>query len=170
MTTGFFGTAQARVPLPAEGAPVGEWPVLLAALLVAAGYYAGAKLGLALTFSPHPISVLWPPNSILLAALLLAPVRWWWVLLLAVLPVHLLAELQGGVPLPMVLCWFVSNASEALIGASCVRALLKRPPVFDSVGNAGIFLLFAVFLAPFLSSFLDAAFVQWIGWGESDYW
>src|SRR6185436_3763051 len=99
--------------------------------LAALGYYAGAKLGLALTFSPHPISVLWPPNSILLAALLLAPVRSWWLILAAVFPVHLLAELQGGVPIAMVLCWYVSNVSEALIGAACVRALLRRPPAFD---------------------------------------
>ncbi|HKA42872.1 MAG TPA: MASE1 domain-containing protein [Burkholderiales bacterium] len=139
-------------------------------MLAALGYYAGAKLGLALTFSPHPISVLWPPNSILLAALLLAPASSWWMILLAVFPVHLLAELQGGVPLVMVLCWFVSNASEALIGAAGVRILLKEPPAFDTMRNAGIFLLFAVLLAPFLSSFLDAAFVSFIGWGESGYW
>src|SRR5687768_17004756 len=48
---------------------------VIAALLVAAAYYLGAKVGLALTFSPHPISVLWPPNATLMAALLVAPVR-----------------------------------------------------------------------------------------------
>src|SRR4029079_11863687 len=77
------------------------FPRLSAAFLVFAVYYLGAKLGLALTFEPNPISVLWPPNAILLAALLLAPVRWWWVLLGAALPAHLLAELQDGVPVTM---------------------------------------------------------------------
>src|SRR6266576_2042248 len=71
-----------------------------AAVLTGAGYYLGAKIGLALTFQPHPVSVLWPPNSILLAALLLTPVRTWWFLLLAALPAHLGAELQSGVPPP----------------------------------------------------------------------
>jgi hypothetical protein len=36
----------------------------LAAIWVFGGYYVGAKVGFALTFLPHPISVLWPPNSI----------------------------------------------------------------------------------------------------------
>jgi hypothetical protein len=44
-----------------------------AAFLVSVAYYLGAKLGFALTLRPQPVSVLWPPNSILLAALLLTP-------------------------------------------------------------------------------------------------
>ena len=40
----------------------------LAALSVGAAYYIGAKIGFALTFQPHPVSTLWPPNSILFAA------------------------------------------------------------------------------------------------------
>src|SRR5689334_20827723 len=91
-------------------APPHGWPPHLrlacGALLVFAAYYAGAKIGLALTFKPNPISVLWPPNAILLAALLLAPARAWPVLLAAAFPAHLLVELQEGVPTLMVLCWF----------------------------------------------------------------
>src|SRR3954469_25698378 len=90
-------------------------------LLVAALYYAGARVGLAFTFAPLPISVLWPPNALLFGALVLTPVRWWWAALAGALPPHLLAELPAGVPLPMVLCWFVSNSVEALMGASLVR-------------------------------------------------
>ncbi len=55
-----------------------EWRVAGIALSVAFAYYLGAKIGFALTLQPHPVSVLWPPNSILLAALLLTPVRIWW--------------------------------------------------------------------------------------------
>ena len=47
---------------------------LRAALIVGLAYYLGAKLGLALTLRPSPISTLWPPNSILLSALLLTVV------------------------------------------------------------------------------------------------
>jgi len=89
------------------------------ALSVALAYYLGAKIGFALTFQPHPVSVLWPPNSILLAALLLTPVRIWWMILLAAFPAHLAAQLL---------------------------------------------------LAPFLSSFLDAAFVGINHWGQDSYW
>src|SRR5688572_8275295 len=71
---------------------------LFLGLIVAILYFVGAKIGLALTFAPFPLAVLWPPNAILFGALLLAPTRWWWVLLLAVLPAHLLAETQESVP------------------------------------------------------------------------
>ena len=47
--------------------------VLVLGVFVFAGYYLGTRLGLALTFMPNPISVLWPPNAILFAALLLTP-------------------------------------------------------------------------------------------------
>jgi len=141
-----------------------------AALLVFAAYYLGAKIGFALTFRPHPVSVLWPPNSILLAALLLTPVRIWWVLLLAAFPAHLAAQLQSNVPPTMILCWFISNSCEALIGAACVRYLIDGPVRFNRLGNVGIFICFAAFLAPFLSSFVDAAFVTINHWGEDSYW
>src|SRR6266576_3223538 len=86
-----------------------EWRMLVIGLWVFVGYYVGAKIGFALTFEPHPISVLWPPNSILLAALLLTPRRPWWVLLLAALPAHWLVQLQSNVPPRMILCWYISN-------------------------------------------------------------
>ena len=52
----------ARIALPPEGS------VWLTAVLVGLGYFIGTKIGFALTFQPNPISMLWPPNSILLAA------------------------------------------------------------------------------------------------------
>src|SRR5437899_659633 len=141
-----------------------------AALLVAVAYYLGAKIGFAFTFQPHPISTLWPPNSLLLAALLLTPARSWWLLLLAAFPAHLAAELQSGVPVAMVLGWFASNSSEALIGAACIRVLVAGPLRFDSFRDVSVFLIFGTFLAPLLSSFLDAALVILIGWGQGSYW
>jgi signal transduction histidine kinase len=147
-----------------------EPAVLWSALAVAVGYYLAARLGLAFTLLPHPISTLWPPNALLMAALLLAPARWWWVLLIAALPAHLLAELQSGVPITMVLGWYASNCSEALIGAALVRKLVPGPLRLDSMRSASIFLLFGALAAPLLSSFLDAALVKLIGFGEGDYW
>src|SRR5687768_4842857 len=141
-----------------------------AAVLVGVAYYIGAKIGFALTLKPYPVSTLWPPNSILLAALLLTPTRSWWLLLLAALPAHLAVELQAGVPVPMVLSWFVSNSTEALIGAGCVRRLIKGPLRFGRLRDVSIFIMFAAFLASFLSSFLDAAFVTLNRWGPSGYW
>ena len=142
---------------------------VLAALVVAVAYYAGAQMGFALTFQPHPVSTLWPPNSILLAALLLSPVRSWWLLLLAAFPAHVLAELHADIPFTMILSWFVSNCSEALIGASILRYLIKSEMRFDNTYHVGMFIVVA-FMGPFLSSFLDATLVMLNRFGTSPYW
>ena len=52
-------------------------PQIRAALLVALGYYVGARIGFALTLDPSSVPMLWPPTAILLAGLLLTPVRSW---------------------------------------------------------------------------------------------
>jgi two-component system sensor kinase FixL len=151
-------------------APFFDWRVAGIALSVPLAYYLGAKIGFALTLRPHPVSVLWPPNSILLAALLLTPVRVWWVILLAAFPAHLAAQLRSNVPPTMILCWFISNSCEALIGAGGVRYLIDRPVRFDRLRSVGIFIFFAAFLAPFLSSFVDSAFVAINHFGQDSYW
>lgn len=141
----------------------------LAALLVALAYYIGAHIGFALTFKPHPVSTLWPPNSILLASLLLTPKRWWGLILGAALPAHLIIQLNTGVPIVMVICWFVSNCAEALIGAAFITYAMKGPVRFDTSQGIAVFVCAAV-LGPFLSSFLDSAFVVLNAWGAGSYW
>src|SRR6266513_1885527 len=144
--------------------------LLMAGLWVFAGYYLGCKIGFALTLKPHPVSVLWPPNSVLVAALLLTPTRLWWFVLLAAFPAHLAAQLQSDVPPLMIMCWFISNASEAVIGVGLMYYVVGGPMRFQSLRNVGIFCLCVVFIGPFLSSFLDAAFVVWNHWGQDGYW
>lgn len=143
--------------------------VLLGGLLVCIGYYLGAKLGFSLTLHPRPVSVMWPPNSILLAALLLTPTRLWWFFLLCAVPAHLAVQLQGDIPLRMMICWAVSNATEALIGAGLIRLIIGGQFRFVGLANVATFLVCGVFLGPFLSSFLDAAFVRLNNWGEGNY-
>ena len=143
---------------------------LLIAFWAGAAYYLGAIFGFALTLSSDAVSTLWPPNAVLLACLLLTPTRKWWLVLLGAFPAHVAVQLQSGVPTLMILCWFVSNTSEALIGAYCIRKLIASPLKFDNFWDAGIFVIFAVFLAPFVSSFIDAAFVVLVGWKEGAYW
>ncbi len=143
--------------------------LLFTALLVSVAYYVGAKIGFALTFQPHPVSTLWPPNSILFAALLLSPMRWWGVLLFAAFPAHLLTQLNADIPLLMILCWFISNCSEALIGAFLLRSLVNHPLRLDITYDVVMFILVA-FLAPFVSSFIDAGFVALNQFGSSSYW
>jgi len=97
-----------------------------AALLVAISYYVGTRIGFVWTPAGQPNSTFWPANAILLAGLLLTPRKAWWMLFLAVLPAHMFAQLQSGVPVGTALSWFVTNGSEAIIGAIALRDSLIR--------------------------------------------
>lgn len=143
---------------------------VFAGLLASVGYFLGARMGFALTFLPHPVSVMWPPNAIVLAILLVIPVRGWWVVFLMTLPAHLAVEAQSGVPVPMVLCWFVSNSCESLIGAATTRFFLGNRVRFDRLRDIVIFLFCGALFAAFVSSFLDAGFVALNHWGGDSYW
>jgi PAS domain S-box-containing protein len=167
-----FDTGEVQVPSrnPRAWNVPFDFRTLVAGACVFVGYYLGARIGFALTFQPHPVSVLWPPNSILVAALLLTPPRIWWLVLLAAFPAHCAAQLQSHVPRLMILSWFISNSCEAVISAGLTRYLVSRPIRFTSLRDAGIFCLCAVVVGPFLSSFLDAAFVVWNHWGQDAYW
>jgi two-component system sensor kinase FixL len=145
--------------------------VVAASVALSIAYYVGVQVGVAFTQELHAISLVWPPNAIVLAALLLAPRRTWAWLIAAVLPVHLYAQLSSGVPLAMSLCWYVSNMAEALLGAVIITTVLGRIPRFGVVRDASVFLIGGVLVAPIATSFLDAAFVAWIGWRyDGDYW
>jgi len=145
--------------------------VAATAVLVGVAYYVGAKVGLVLRFPPATSSVVWPPNSILTATLLLSQRRRWWIYLLAAFPAHLAGELPADWPIPLVLALFLTNCSEALIAAVCVRWLSDAPARLDTLRRMVAFIAGAVFIAPFVSSFLDAAAVNvlhgepyWLVW------
>jgi two-component system, LuxR family, sensor kinase FixL len=141
-----------------------------AAVTIALGYYLGAKLGFALTLAPLPVSTLWPPNAILLAGLVLTPSRSWPVVLTAVFGAHLAVQIQSGIPPGMVLGWFISNCMEALIGAVLLRRFRDGAAWFETFRNTAVFFGCAGVAAPFISSFIDAAFVALNHWGDSGYW
>lgn len=138
------------------------------ALLVGISYYLGTRFGFAWTPPGQPNSTFWPPNAILLAALLLAPQRVWWLFLLAVLPAHMAAQLKTGVPVWTATGWFITNTSEALIGAFCIKRISPRSTL-DSVRGVLTFVLFGVLFAPLATTFLDASAVVLTGWGHG-YW
>ena len=139
-----------------------------AALAVAAGYFVGANLGFILRFPPQTPSLIWAPNAILTAALLMTPPRRWWIYLLAAFPAHLVALLSAHFPTPLVLALFVTNCSEAMIGAAAVRLFNKEPGSIDTLPRVLAFVAGAVIAGPFLSSFADAAAVA--AFRDESYW
>jgi integral membrane sensor domain MASE1 len=147
---------------------------LVLPILIGPAYYAGTKLGLLFTPPFQPISTLWPPNALLFAVLLLTPVRTWPLSLIAVLPAHLLVQLNSGIPALTSLGWYVTNTLEALLGASCLRIFCRRQHIsaaglFKSFQGVICFVVFGVLMAPFVTSFLDAAVVVTTGWG-TNFW
>jgi C4-dicarboxylate-specific signal transduction histidine kinase/integral membrane sensor domain MASE1 len=165
---------KARGAMIKEASPrLGAWRqsalrVAGTALLVAVGYYVGASAGYILGLPPATPSVLWLPNAILTATLLLSPVKRWWIYLLAAFPAHVASKF--GVPMPplLVLALFATNCSEALVAAVFVRRFSDAPTRFDSLRRVAVFIMGAVLVAPFLSSFADAAVVSQLK--HAPYW
>jgi signal transduction histidine kinase len=147
----------------------GILPVVMVALLVGTSYYVGTLIGFAWTPAGRPNSTFWPPNAILLAALLVVRRKDWWTLLMGVLAAHMVAQLQTGVPLWTAVGWFITNSSEALIGAYCITQFTGSARKLDGVRGVLIFVVFGVLFAPLATSFLDAFAVVITGWG-SHYW
>lgn len=148
-------TARDRVTLPAL------------ALGTCAGYYLATLVGLHLRLPPATTSVMWPPNAVLAAALMLAPPRRWAAVLLAALPAHIFLQLQTEWPFPLILTFFATNCSEAVLVAGALRLLSDTPTRFDTLRRLTA-LLVALAVGTVLSSFGDAAVVTWFR-GE-DYW
>jgi PAS domain S-box-containing protein len=111
--------------------------------------------------------VLWPPNAIVLAALLLLPMRLWGLVLVAVLPAHVLIEAPAGWPWPTILGLFVTNTSQAVLGAALVNHLSRR--YGSAAAVVVIFIGGAVFFAPLLLSFADVGILTVAGLAN-DYW
>jgi two-component system sensor kinase FixL len=139
--------------------PISAMRLLRLGLAVGIGYYAGAVLGLLLKLPNATPSVVWPPNAILTAALLLSPPRLWPFALASALPAHIVLERAAGWPLPLVLTLFLTNCSEAVIGATIVHIWSDEPRKFDTLRRVAIFIVGAALIAPFVSSFPDAAAV-----------
>ena len=74
------------------------------------------------------------------AALLLTPVHRWWTYVLAVVPVHLLAQIGTVHPPALIAALFVTNWSEALLGAIGVRLFSDAPARLDTFQRMAIFI------------------------------
>jgi len=100
----------------------GELGLVPRILLLGVAYYLSSRLGRALLFPGSYLSVVWPPNTVLLVALLLSPPRRWAWLLALTFPVHVLAQAIDAVPLLDASLYYVYD----VVLVVAVAALLRR--------------------------------------------
>jgi signal transduction histidine kinase len=135
----------------------------LVAVVIAAGYWAGTQVGLLLTPTGLAVSVMWPPNAMLLAALLVTPRSRWPLYLLAIAPVHFATQLSHGIPVATSIGWYFTNTGEALLGAVCLQRLETPRELFQTRRGVLVFLTIGVIAVTGLMSFIDAAVVVLTG-------
>ncbi|HMC55636.1 MAG TPA: MASE1 domain-containing protein [Gemmatimonadaceae bacterium] len=142
---------------------------VIAAIVVSLAYYLGAVVGFLFQAPGVPQSVLWLPNSILLAALLLNPVNRWAPLLAAAFPAHMLVGWQNHAPPLSMSLIFLTNCADAALGAGLLRLLTRNRWSLRNLNELILFLIVGAVLAPLLVSFLDAGITVETGWGSA-YW
>jgi integral membrane sensor domain MASE1 len=140
--------------VPARAPGGSTWAVYAARIaLIAAAYYAFAKIGLDLAFATENVTAIWPPTGIALAALVLwGPSVWPGVALGA-----FLANAWTGVPLVTVLGITCGNTLEGVVGAHLLRRLADFMPSLERVRDV---------LALVLAAMASTAIAATIGVGS----
>jgi PAS domain S-box-containing protein len=154
------------VEIRAEGSGnVAVWTVAsvvnlaLQAMVVGAGYYVGAQIGLVFRFPSTLLSAMWPPTAILLAALLLTPRRRWWIYLPTVFAAHASISLHFDYPFGRIFWQFANTFLIAAFAAFILQRFQKGPFKFDRLAHVCIYLL-VVLLAPAIGSFTSIFFIR----------
>ena len=126
---------------------VGSW------LLVAAVYFASAKLGLSLAFVAEQVSAVWPPTGIALAAVLLLGYRAGPGILLGAF----LANATAHEPILVACGIAVGNTLEAVVGAWLLRRVIGFDNALERVKDAIGLILLAAGLSTMLSATIGVA-------------
>ena len=119
--------AEAAIPPPpfmteAAGAPISladAFRYLVLVAVIASAYFVGARLGLAVAFSPRQVSAVWLPAGIALAAFMALGSRVWPGIFIAAFLVNAMADE------PSTAAFFIAcgNTAAGLLGAQVLRAL-----------------------------------------------
>jgi PAS domain S-box-containing protein len=148
--------------------PRGVSPVVLSAVGVAAGYYAGCQIGFALRFPSSGISFLWPPTAVLTAALLLTSQRRWPAMLAGALVAHAIAHAQIGLAAGSWLVQFLGNGVQASLAALIIQRYSSDTRLFTTWRSVAT-LIAASVLAPVTASLIPAYVYVNMGWAV-DFW
>ena len=136
-------------------------------VLVPLAYYVGALLGVWATAMPEGISILWPPNAVLLAAMLLSRGRD--VLIVALLGIG--AEVVADFSiftLPEALIFGVANAFEAWLASTLLKAW-RFDVHFGSLADLRKFIVAGPLVAALASAALGALVYRYARGGTSGY-
>jgi PAS domain S-box-containing protein len=142
--------------------------LLLRALALCVAYYLGSLLGYALLFPSSYISVIWLPNTILLAAMLLSPPRYWAGALLVVLPVHLLAQAQNGVGWSLAGLYYVYDCVLVVATAYAMRRFRLEHLALGDLRQTVTFLAVTTLVAG-AASLVWSPLIVWLFVG-GDFW
>ncbi len=134
--------------------------------MVSVAYFVGAQIGFALQSPNAPQSVLWLPNSLLLAVLLVVPFSSWPIYLLAAFPAQMLIAWKAGAPPLTLALLFMTNCADAALGAYLVRRVSGSdgPFRFDGLSKLLVFVALGAVLPTVLLSFADADISVGTGW------
>src|SRR5688500_18583715 len=110
-----------------SGSPLQRMPYFWQVALLAAVYFAAAKLSLLLAIPPGHASAVWPPSGIGLAAMLLLGNRVWPSIWLSAA----LANYTVNSSLLLAVMMGAGNALEALAGAELIRRYSGVPRRFE---------------------------------------
>ena len=105
--------------------------VVAEAMVLGAGYYLAAQLGLGFRFANSQIGVVWPANAVVLSALLLTPRKRWWTVFVIVAPVHALVMTEM-MPAWRWLWQIAGNSAFAMATAELFRRYAALPLHFES--------------------------------------
>ena len=128
------------------------------AVLLGAGYYLAARVGLGFRFQHSQIGVVWAANALVVAALVLSQRKHWWMILTAAAMAHA-AAVGDSVPAWRVL-WQI--AGNLLFGVATVEVLRRAagfPLGFDSRRQVLIYTAVS-FLMPALFAFTTPAVIR----------
>jgi PAS domain S-box-containing protein len=139
------------------------------ALLVFAGCYLGARIGVWLTFPVVGAAVVFIPYAVVGTALMLAPPRDFWIYLLASSLGNYLPHHDAGADVSFVLSTELANYARVLVAVIGMRALGYRSSGSEGLRGMTTFLVFAAVLGPMAGAFLGACFVVRAGVSK-DYW
>jgi PAS domain S-box-containing protein len=168
--TGIAGVSQARQAIPMTASPpveAGSYQPWQRAILLGAAYFACAEAGRFLSVPNSTYVSFWLPGGLYVAALLLDDTRTWPALVLGAFAGNLAFDLVHGTPVPVALCFCLTNAAQAVLSAWLIRRFVAERPDFATLKEFLGFLGFAAVLGSMAGATLGAATLAGFGLSAS---